>query len=164
MKAKYALKLLAGITMMLSTFLLLVVATEHKTVTDEIKYAFNGNGDIAQTSIIHQTGRVATPPRNIIEGFFAIDREGDIKNEVEKNGIETVEHYRAIQSDTIRDTDKNPTLKLQVFDKEQKKWVVTEIIRIDKENGTVYFLLKTEESNDIVPNDYYTGTYQLIFN
>jgi len=163
MKAKSALQIIAGITVMFSTFLLLFNLSHYKIFAQDIKYAFSSKEDSAQTSILQQSARVLTPPQNVIEGFFDVEREGDMKNEVQKNGEKVVMHYRAIQSDKIKESDHSPTLKLQVYDNQLKMWMVTEITRVDKEDGTVYFLLKTENEEYIEPNEYYTGTYQLIF-
>jgi hypothetical protein len=165
MKAKYALQFVSGVTIMLSTFMLLLTASQYKTIAQDVKYALGSTDDFSiQTSLVQQTARVTAPPQNIVEGFFDINREGDMKDEVVEDGEKVVRHYRAIHSDQIATTDKKPTLKLQVYDKQQQKWVVTEITKIDKEDGTVYFLLKTEDDEEVIPNQYYTGTYQLIFN
>ncbi|MEA1926399.1 MAG: hypothetical protein U9M90_04170 [Patescibacteria group bacterium] len=162
MKATQALKFFAGITVMLSTFLFLFIISEYKSFSSEARYVFNPNSNF-KTTVVQQTGRAVTPPRNIIEGFFDVEREGDIKDQTEENGGIVVRHYRAIHSDRIKESGDYPTLKLQVFNNEQKSWVVTKITKISKADGTVYFLLKTEKSNNFIPNDYYTGTYQLIF-
>ncbi len=162
MKATQTLKFFAGITVMLSTFLLLIIISEYKSFNSGVQYALNPAGSF-KTTVVQQTGRAATPPQNIIEGFFDVEREGDIKNQTEENGNVIVRHYRAIHSDRIKESGDYPTLKLQVFNNEQKGWAVTKITKVSQTDGTVYFLLKTEKSDDIIPNDYYTGTYQLIF-
>jgi hypothetical protein len=161
MKKVDLLKTFGGISVMLSVFLLLAVTLNYKLVVEGAKYAVENNDDLRQTSIV-QSGR-AFPPRDIVEGFFDADREGDIKESEKQNGKEVVHHYRAIHVDEIKSTDKQPVLKLQVYNDNKKSWKVTEISRLDKEDGTVYFLLKSQEDEDVVPNDFYTGTYQLIF-
>ena len=162
MKVKPALKFVAGITIMLSTFLLLLNISKYQIFAQDIKYALSPKEFSVETSLLQQTARV-TPPQNIIEGFFDVDRDGDIQDQQDKDGQKIVKHYRAIQSDQIKDSQKDPILKLQVYDNQLKKWITTEITKVDKDDGTVYFLLKTESEDDIEPNDYYTGTYQLIF-
>lgn len=162
MKAQTALKFFAGVTIMFSTFLLLLNISNYKIFARDIKYALSPKEFSVETSLLQQTARV-TPPQNIIEGFFDVEREGDLQDELDQNGQQVIKHYRAIQSDMLKQPDKNPTLKLQVYDNQLKKWVTTEITKIDRDDGAVYFLLKTENEDDIEPHDYYTGTYQLIF-
>lgn len=162
MKAKPALKFVAGVTIMLSTFLLLLNISNYKIFARDIKYVLSPKEFSVDTSLLQQTARV-TPPQNIIEGFFDVERDGDLQDELDRDGQTVVKHYRAIQSDKIKQSEADPTLKLQVYDNQLKKWVTTEITKIDKDDGTVYFLLKTESEEDVEPNDYYTGTYQLIF-
>ncbi len=146
---------------MLSVFLLLAVAADYGLAIEGAKYAIGENDEFRQTSIV-QSGR-AFPPGNIIEGFFDADRGGDYQTKGEKNGKEIVHHYRAIHADEIKSSNLSPVLKLQVYDNHKKSWKVTEITKIDKNDGTVYFLLKSQEDDTIAPNDFYTGTYQLMF-
>lgn len=161
MKKVDLLKTFGGLSVMLSVFLFLAVALNYDMVIEGAKYAVDSNNELRQTSIV-QSGR-AYPPRDIIEGFFDADREGDMKTTEKENGKEVTYHYRAIHVDSLKNSDKNPVLKLQVYDDNKKSWKVTEITKLDKQDGTVYFLLKSQEDETIVPNDFYTGTYQLIF-
>lgn len=161
MKKISLLKTFGGLSIMLSVFLLLAIAVNYGLIVEGVKYTIDGNDEFRQTSIV-QSGR-AFPPGNIIEGFFDANRDGDYHTKGEKNGKEIIYHYRAIHADEIKSSDKKPVLKLQVYDNDKKSWKVTEIIKIDKDDGNVYFLLKSQEDDTIVPNDFYTGTYQLIF-
>ena len=161
MKKISLLKTFGGLSIMLSVFLLLALAVNYGLVVEGIKHTVGESDEFNQTSIV-QSGR-AFPPGNIIEGFFDADRDGDYQTKGEKNGKEIIHHYRAIHANEIESSDKKPVLKLQVYDNDKESWKVTEITKIDKDDGNVYFLLKSQEDDTIVPNDFYTGTYQLMF-
>lgn len=146
---------------MLSVFLLLAIVSNFDLALDGAKYAFEEKGgDFQQTNLTYQ-GK-ATAPEGVIEGFFDVQRDGDLTSKGQENGKNVINHYRAIQSDELKNSDKAPVLKLQVYNDNTKSWKVTEVTKVNKEDGTVYFLLKSEEDGSIKPNDYYTGTYQLI--
>ncbi len=162
MEKKSFVKTISGLTIMFSVFLLLLVATRFNDAVEGAKHAISPTREFVQTSLISNRDLAATPPRNVVEGFFNVDRDGDLTEVQKQNGKIVTKHYRAIQADMLKDVEGKPVLKLQVYDNNKKSWIVTDIERVDHEDGKIYFLLKTEEDNAVVPNNYYTGTYQLI--
>ena len=162
MKKADFIKTVGGVSIMVSVFLLIAIISNFNLVVDGARYALGEESEeFKQTSIVY-SGR-AVVPNGVIEGFFDIEREGDITTSGVENGKKVVHHYRAIHSDEIKEIDGEPVLKLQVFNNDKQSWKVTEITKINHENGTAYFLLKSEEDGTVIPNDYYTGTYQLFF-
>jgi len=161
-------KILGGLGVILGVFSFLVLSTNFDEATNGAKYAFNGlkNNNYILTNLTKLTGnsgKVSTPP-NVVEGFFDVSRPGDWIKSVNKKNHLVTEHYRAIKSEAIKKETKQPVLKLEIYNHHTNQWVTTQIARIDKENGEIYFLLKTQNGDKVIPNNFYTGTYQLIFN
>lgn len=180
MKKNLILKLLGGITITFSVFLLLIVLSRFNQTIEGAKYVFSG--EARQTMLTNLTSpttqlspKTATNENSsyiltlnshfILEGFFNPTANGEIiiKSFPESKNPFT-KHYKVIQSQELKNPAFTAILELETENDNQIAfWTKGEEIKIDKENGNIQFLLKTETPEKIILPGIYTGKYRLKF-
>ena len=142
---------------MFSVLFLLIGITKHKQLFEEFKYDTANNIKFVKTNIFQDISHTKQEAEKV---KFNIDGDGEIMRTIEtKNGIITY-HYRALTVPKLQNNYESfPELKLEIIKDNQKQMVETEIYKVDRNKGLVYFLLKTERNHQTIPTNLYTGTY-----
>ncbi|HHX58887.1 MAG TPA: hypothetical protein GX706_03940 [Candidatus Moranbacteria bacterium] len=177
MKKDFILKTLGGITITFSVFMLLVAVSRLDQTVEGAKYVFSGEAKTMFTDL-NLNKRLANQNKStslnsniksnrensfILEGNFDPTAGGELTRR-STTGDCFIKHYRAIQVQQLKNPVLIPTLKLEIKNEKQESyWIEGEEIEIDKENGIIYFLIKTEADHSIIFPGSYTGAYLLEF-
>ena len=152
-------KTTSGLVIMIVVFLLFASSTRPSLLKSGATSLLQGTNSASEASL-------AKPslPQNIVKGTFDATGDGDfvIEDENKELGEKNIYHYRAIKNKRLKTAINAPVLKLEIRDDDQRKWEKIQIAQLDKKEGSLYFLLKTETNNSVSAESF-TGSYQLIF-
>ena len=156
---KYALKkTIGGISIMSSVLLLLIGLTKYDQIFSSTKYDLNRSLEYAKTALVKNS---SSSQKKLIEKID-LESEGEIVKTTPTVDGELTKHYRAIYvPELVNNYDYLPRLYLEIMDNDSIKWIEEKVYKVNREKGLVYFLLKSEKNNQIVPNNLYTGNYKI---
>lgn len=165
---------LAGISVMLSAFLLLVVAADYKIATNTAKVVFKEQNQIMRATLLGEeiptnqetlkdsedqfADTTKNPfPENIIIGEFSLEKPAELEIPVQNS----VQHHREIYNDKLKLVFSEPILKLETKEPDGTiSWQKISSSQFNRQMGTVHFIYKID--NKLVKP--FTGRYQIILN
>jgi hypothetical protein len=154
---EYFKKYTGGLALMFSVLLLLIGVTKYDQLLTEFKYDTLDSIEYVKTAISQNQKSV---PLGRVK--FNIDDNGEIMRTTEiKDGTLTY-HYRVLPVPQLEGNyEAFPKLELEIIDGDQKEMMETEIYKIDREKGLIYFLLKVEKNRQVALTNIYTGDYDV---
>lgn len=154
---KYTIKkTIGGLSIMASMLLLLIGVTQYNQIFSSARYDIIKSSQYAKTAIKGHSKKPETTTT------FNLDDDGEIMKIADTNEGEITYHYRAIHVPELVDNyDDFPQLFLETQKNNQKQWLETDIYKINRNKGLIYFLLKLEKNHQTVFTNNYTGKYKV---
>jgi hypothetical protein len=154
---KYTIrKTIGGLSIMTSMLLLLIGITQYNQIFSSAKYDIIRSSQYAKTALQDHNKKLTTTP------MFDLSGDGEIMRIAEANDGEVSYHYRAIHiPDLVNNYNDFPQLYLEIQKNNEKKWLETDIYKINRAKGLVYFLLKLEKDHQTIFTNLYTGKYKV---
>jgi len=154
---EYFKKYTGGLALMFSVLLLLVGITKYKQIFSEFQNDTSNSIQYVKTAISFNQ-----KPASQKVTKFNFENEGEIMKISETNNGSLTYHYRALSVPTLQNNyEAFPQLKLEVLHNGEKKMLLTNIYKIDRDKGLIYFLLKVEKNHQTTLTDTYTGIYDV---
>lgn len=155
---EYFKKYTGGLALMFSVLFLLVGITKYDQILTEFKYDTSDSIQYIKTAI-SQSKKPTLPKKT----RFNIDENGEIMQTTKIKEDTLTYHYRALSTPQLQNNyEALPKLELEIIDGNQKKMIKTEIYKINREKGLVYFLLKVEKNHQVALTNIYTGVYDVM--
>ena len=140
-------KLIGGISILLTSLLLLIGLTNYQDLFPQLNYA----NQKSQTKLIKSFPR------------FSLEGNGDLIEVILQPQMRTVFHYRALTVPQLT-PGLVPELYLEIKNSDGTiSWEQTPIAKIDYQDKKIYFLFKKEEAGQIKLVKNYTGRYKLVW-
>ncbi len=156
---EYIKKYTGGIALMFSVLFLLIGLTKYDQIFTEFKNNTSGSIAYVKTAIFQ-----SNEPSIIEKLTFSLESDGDIMKIINLKDDVLTYHYRALSVPALQNNyDLIPKLQLETIVGDEKKMLPTDIYKIDREKGLLYFLLKIEKNHQVVLSDFYTGNYIVTF-
>jgi len=155
---EYLKRYTGGLALMFSVLFLLIGITKYEQIFSDLQDDTSSSINYVKTAISQNKTPVESQKK-----IFNVDDDGEIvKITEDKNGLSIAYHYRALSVPELQNNyEAFPELKLEIFHNGKKKMVETDIYKIDREKGLIYFLLKVEKDHQTVLTDIYTGVYNV---
>lgn len=156
-------QIIAGISVMLSTMFLLILAGNTKSLNQATTTVFKGiDTQLSKPIKSPSVQESVIAPDNIVAGSFSLEAKDEVVYADDQNK-ETFHHYKPIRSERLTQKFVRPQLKVEINQNGTLIWQSVDWSWIDYDQGILYFEYKTEENaGESAPYDY-TGSYQLIF-
>jgi len=155
---EYFKKYTGGLALMLSVLFLLIGLTKYDQILTGLGSDTTESIEFIKTSIYGNA-----KPELSKEIRFSIDGDGEIMKVTELRDGTLTYHYRALPAPNLQNNyEALPRIELEIIDGDQKEMTETEIYKIDREKGLVYFLLKVEKNRQVALTNIYTGVYNVV--
>jgi hypothetical protein len=154
---KYTIrKTIGGLSIMTSMLLLLIGVTQYNQIFSSAKYDIIKSSQYAKTALQDHSKKPEKPT------IFDLNDDGEIMKIARTDDGEVSYHYRAIYiPDLVNNYNDFPQLYLETKKNNEKKWLETDIYKINRAKGLVYFLLKLEKDHQTIFTNLYTGKYKV---
>ncbi len=150
---------LGGISVSLAVLLLLIGVSSHQEIFTNTPAEIAQSFQKISTALIHRNQPSPNKNDNRQNIYsFNVQRPGDLIETENNNGSIALKHYRALYVPAlVNDFEALPKLEVEVLNKGKKDWIEIPIYKTDRQNGLVYFLLKTEENGNSEYAQVFTG-------
>jgi hypothetical protein len=154
---EYFKKYTGGLALMFSVLFLLIGLTKYDQIFTEFKSDTSNSFNYVKTAIFS-----SQQPTTKVSPKFNFENDGEIMQITEnKNGSLTY-HYRELIVPELRNNyDILPKLELEILHNGEKEMLPIPIYKINRDKGSIYFLLKIEKNHQTTLTNIYTGTYAI---
>ncbi len=157
---EYFKKYTGGLAFMFSVLFLLIGLTKYEQIFSSTKKDAVDGIKYVQTTLYPKKSSPAIPNPIINAKTFSLKDNGEIMKVESINDEKKIYHYRAISvPELINNYEYLPILKLEILNNKNTKFINTSVYKIDRKEGFIFFLLKTEIDNKLFLQNPYTGKY-----